>query len=67
MYMDINEGFIDIMGYTRDEVVGKTSVSLDIWKNPGDRKRLVKDLREKGMFRILKRNLLVRKAGSDMG
>jgi len=53
VYIDINEGFTQIMGYTRDEVIGKSSVALDIWKNPEDRKRLVKELDEKGFVENL--------------
>ncbi len=44
IYIDINDGFTKIMGYTRDDVIGKTSLSLNIWKNPEDRKRLTHDL-----------------------
>lgn len=48
MYIDINEGFTDIMGYTREDVIGKTSLSLNIWKNPEDRERLVDGLTKTG-------------------
>lgn len=48
MYIDINEGFTKILGYTRKDVIGKTSLSLNIWKNPKDRKRLLDGLSKKG-------------------
>ena len=48
MYIDINGGFTQIMGYTREEAIGKTSISLNIWKNPEDRERMVAALRENG-------------------
>ncbi len=48
MYIDINEGFTNIMGYTREDVIGNTSLSLDIWKNPADRKRLIDGLSKTG-------------------
>ena len=48
MYIDINDGFSEIMGYTREDIIGKTSLSLNIWKNPKDRKRLVDGLLESG-------------------
>lgn len=47
-YVDINEGFSQIMGYSREEVLGRTSVELDIWVNPRDRKRLVAGLKQDG-------------------
>jgi len=48
MYIDINEGFSKLMGYEREEVVGRTSTSLNIWRNPEDREKLVKGLKEQG-------------------
>lgn len=48
MYLEINQGFTQIMGYRREDVIGKTSIELNIWKNPADRKRLIDGLRETG-------------------
>jgi len=48
VYIDINEGFTKIMGYTRDDVIGKSSLALNIWKNPEDRERLVDGLTKTG-------------------
>ncbi len=47
-YLDINEGFIRLMGYTREEVIGKTSLELNIWVDPKDRERLVHGLMTAG-------------------
>ncbi len=51
--VDINEGFTRATGYTRDDVIGKTSLELNIWQDPADRRRLVQGLREKGYFENL--------------
>jgi PAS domain S-box-containing protein len=48
LIIDINEGFTKILGYTRDDVVGKVSPDLAIWKKLSDRKRLVIDLAKYG-------------------
>ncbi len=48
MYLDINQGFTRIMGYSREDVVGISSLELNIWDDPADRARLVKGLQEKG-------------------
>ncbi len=53
MYLDINEGFMYMTGYTSEEVVGRTSLELDIWANPEDRKKLVKGLTESGVVNNL--------------
>jgi PAS domain S-box-containing protein len=51
MYISINEGFTRIMGYTEEDAIGKTSLEMNIWFNPDDRKKLVKELESKGEAR----------------
>jgi PAS domain S-box/PAS domain S-box/PAS domain S-box/PAS domain S-box len=48
MYISINEGFTKVLGYFPDEVIGKTSLELNIWADPESRNYLVKELKEKG-------------------
>jgi PAS domain S-box-containing protein len=48
LYLDVNDGFTAITGYSREEVIGKSSLELDIWHNPQDRQRLVESLKEAG-------------------
>ncbi len=48
LYLEINEGFTSITGYTAEDVRGKTSVELNIWANPTERARLVQGLQEHG-------------------
>ena len=49
-YIDINEGFTRLTGYAREEVLGKTSLEIGIWRNPEDRGRLVEGLRQAGFI-----------------
>ena len=49
VYLEINKGFSDIMGFTQKEVLGKTSTELNIWKNVSDRIRMVKELTKHGI------------------
>ncbi len=46
--LDINEGYTDITGYTREDMSGKSTVEINIWKNISDRERVVEILREQG-------------------
>lgn len=48
MYISVNQGFCRIMGYSEEEVVGKTSVELNIWGDQENRKQLTKLLDENG-------------------
>jgi len=51
MYININEGFTAITGYTPEDVEGKTSFEIDIWDDLKDREYLVKTLKEKGVIK----------------
>lgn len=48
LFLDINEGFTTITGYTREEVIGRSSIELNIWADPAVRDRLVQGLRASG-------------------
>ncbi|MDD3320407.1 MAG: PAS domain S-box protein [Paludibacter sp.] len=48
LYVDINDGFTSMVGYTAAESVGNTSLELNIWKNSIDRDKLVEGLNKAG-------------------
>jgi diguanylate cyclase (GGDEF)-like protein/PAS domain S-box-containing protein len=50
-YLDANKAFLDLMGYEREELLGKTSLELGIWADLSDRNRWVDVLQRKGLFR----------------
>ena len=52
-YIDINEGFTKLTGYTREDAIGKNSIDLNIWYDPKDRERLVKALKSDGYIENL--------------
>ena len=43
--LDANQAFLDVTGYKRSELIGKTTTQLRIWVVPRDRYRLVEVLR----------------------
>ncbi|MGE5255849.1 MAG: PAS domain S-box protein [Hyphomicrobiales bacterium] len=53
VYIDINEGFTKLTGYAREDVIGKSSLELNIWYDPKDRQRLVKALKTNGYIENL--------------
>ncbi len=53
VYIDINDGFTQITGYTRQDVIGKSSLEVNIWADPADRARLVAGLQANGYVRGL--------------
>jgi PAS domain S-box-containing protein len=49
-FADCNEGFTKITGYTKADITGKSSLAINIWKNPNDRDEIVRIIKEKGFL-----------------
>jgi two-component system, cell cycle sensor histidine kinase and response regulator CckA len=52
-YLDVNESFLRITGYRREEVIGRTSLDVKFWERPEDRARLIELLKQHGSVRDL--------------
>jgi len=48
LYLDVNDSFVAMSGYTRAEVIGHTSLELKIWQTPEHRTNFVQELEERG-------------------
>lgn len=50
VYLEVNEGFTRLTGYTAEDAVGRSSLApeLNIWVNNADRQRLLAGLRAQG-------------------
>ncbi|PZX13048.1 PAS domain S-box-containing protein [Breznakibacter xylanolyticus] len=48
MILDVNNGYYNLLGYHPDEVIGKTTLNLNIWINPEERNKLVEALSHDG-------------------
>ncbi|HEY8226802.1 MAG TPA: sigma 54-interacting transcriptional regulator [Pyrinomonadaceae bacterium] len=48
IYRDVNESFLEMSGYTREEVIGHSSLELRIWETPQARDAFVQQLKERG-------------------
>jgi PAS domain S-box-containing protein len=53
LYLEINQGFTELTGFTRDDVAGKTSLEINIWANPEDRAKLIAGLKKDGEVKNL--------------
>jgi len=49
--IDLNDGFIETLGYSREEALGKTTLELRVWGEEEDRRRAVAELAAKGKIR----------------
>jgi len=48
LIIDTNEGYSTITGYSPEEIKGKTTNSINIWKNFEDRRKVIEKIREFG-------------------
>ncbi len=46
--IEVNDGFEQITGFSREETLGKTTLDLGIWSAPEDRKHFIEHLQNKG-------------------
>ncbi|PJZ71290.1 PAS domain-containing sensor histidine kinase [Leptospira perolatii] len=50
-YIDVNDGFASLFGYTREEVVGRTTFEINLWVDPEHRMYFVKKLLKDGLLK----------------
>ena len=62
--VEVNDGYTTLSGFTRAEVIGKSSIDLHIWHDPTDRQKVVRSLNEKGFCRNMEA-IFQRKDGSQ--
>lgn len=43
--IEVNDGFEQMFGYNRNEIIGTTTSDLNLWANPNDRKVIVEELK----------------------
>jgi diguanylate cyclase (GGDEF)-like protein/PAS domain S-box-containing protein len=53
VYVDVNEGFLALTGYGRDDVVGSTPGKIGIWASAADRDLLLGELKRRGEVKNL--------------
>jgi len=50
-FIDVNDAWVKMLGYTREEQVGRISKEIGIWMNPEDRDLIVQKLYDQGAFK----------------
>lgn len=56
-YLEVNPAFCSILGYAREEVIGKTSRELGIWETDAERTKLVEEFQRRGQVDGLELNV----------
>ncbi|MEH1966300.1 sensor histidine kinase [Nostoc sp.] len=52
-FIEVNDSFVELSGYERDEAIGKTSFELNLWVHDRDRLNLLEQLQATGVVRNL--------------
>jgi diguanylate cyclase (GGDEF)-like protein/PAS domain S-box-containing protein len=50
-YLEVNQRWLEVFGYGREELMGRSSLDLGVWVDPADRGRFVAQIRERGALR----------------
>jgi len=51
LFIDVNDRWVEMLEFSREESIGRTSKEVGIWDDPGDRDRIVGILRSSGRLR----------------
>jgi PAS domain S-box-containing protein len=51
LFVDVNDRWVEMLGYTREEQIGKTSKEVGIWHDPSERDRVIQQVLKNGFFK----------------
>jgi PAS domain S-box-containing protein len=66
-FLEVNDSFLQMMEYTRQEVIGHTSTELKIWPDPESRSRLRQMVERQGAVRNLELEFRVKSGQRHVG
>lgn len=47
-FIDVNDAFLRMTGYSRDDLIGRTAAELNCWVDPSQREELINELKQTG-------------------
>jgi PAS domain S-box-containing protein len=47
-FLDVNEAFLEVLGYKRGDVIGRSAAELNFWARPSQRIEMLRQLRKNG-------------------
>lgn len=59
-FLEINDGFIPQFGWTREEIIGRTAIELNLWRWPHEREKLTESIKSFGECRNLEAEFLTK-------
>jgi PAS domain S-box-containing protein len=55
--LEANEGFFNLTGYTKEEIIGQSTLDLGLWEEPDQRKELIERIRTDGQVENFEINM----------
>ncbi len=65
LYLEVNDSFCELSGYSREEIVGSTSRKLNVWVDSSEREKIISILKTEG--RVLNFEHKFRKKSGEQG
>jgi PAS domain S-box-containing protein len=50
-FIDVNDRWVEMLGFSKEEQIGKTSKEVGIWRDPSERDRVIKFIQKNGSFK----------------
>jgi PAS domain S-box-containing protein len=66
-FIKVNRIFLDTLGYTIDQVIGKSSVELGLFDNPDDRSRVLSMMKTSGIVKNVEVTIRVKSGAPKIG
>ncbi len=65
--LNVNEACLKVSGYSRDEIIGKTSLEVGFWTNAEDRERFIVTLKESGYVENMETSFRIKNGRERIG
>ena len=59
-FLAVNDSFVELTGYSREEAVGHTALELNLWPNPEDRRRVMEKVKKETRVRDFEASILLK-------
>ncbi|NLG32289.1 MAG: PAS domain S-box protein, partial [Syntrophomonadaceae bacterium] len=66
-YIEVNDSFLNVTGYTREEIQGKSALEINFWANPSERDKYIKMILDGGKIRNLEFQYLTKQGKKRIG
>lgn len=51
LFIDVNDKWVELLGFSKEEQIGRTSKEVGIWRNPSERDRIIQLVLKNGSFK----------------